>query len=277
MKIQLLAMLISLAPAEPVPVVATNTDMLRAWDAYVEGARSRMDERLTSGKPFLWVQESEPRMRLLRDGGIPVETSRANEPVALTGGLIHDWIGAVYVPGATASQILARLDEYEAYTSFYKPAVVDARLLSRDGDTRRFSLRYAKKVSVVNSVIDADYETSYFHSGSNRWWSICRSTRIQEVEHQGKPDERLQPVGAGAGYLWRYYSITRVMEVDHGVVLEMETIALSRDVPAAVAWFVNPIVNRFSRSALRTTLSQTREAVLHDDRAHAAGLFASER
>ena len=67
------------------------------------------------------------------------------------------------------------------------------------------------------------------------------------------------------------------MEVDHGVVLEMETIALSRDVPAAVAWFVNPIVNRFSRSALRTTLSQTREAVLHDDRAHAAGLFASER
>ena len=262
MKIQLLAMLISLAPAEPVPVVATNTDMLRAWDAYVEGARSRMDERLTSGKPFLWVQESEPRMRLLRDGGIPVETSRANEPAALTGGLIHDWIGAVYVPGATASQILARLDEYEAYTSFYKPAVVDARLLSRDGDTRRFSLRYAKKVSVVNSVIDADYESRYFHAGSNRWWSISRSTRIQEVEHHGKAAERLQPIGAGAGYLWRYYSITRVTEMDHGVVIEMETIALSRDVPAAVAWFVNPIVNRFSRSALRTTLSQTREAVL---------------
>src|ERR1035438_4388388 len=165
MKIQLLALLISLAPAEPAPVVATNTDMLRAWDTQGEEARSRMDERLTSAKPFLWVQESEQRMRLLRDGGIPVETSRTNEPAALTGGLIHDWIGAVYVPGVTASQILTKLDEYEAYTSFYRPAVVDARLLSRDGDTRRFSLRYAKKVSVVNSVIDADYETSYFHAG----------------------------------------------------------------------------------------------------------------
>jgi len=261
MSIQILALLLSIAPAEPAPVVATNADMLRAWDAYVEGARSRMEERLTSAKPFLWAQESEERMRLLRDGGIPVEPLRPNGRTALTGGLIHDWIGAVYVPDATASQVLAKLDEYGAYKSFYKPAVVDSRLLSRDGDTRRFTMRYAKKVSMVNSVIDADYETSYFPAGSSSWWSICRSTRIQEVENQGKAEERLQPIGAGAGYLWRYYSITRVMEVDHGAVVEIETIALSRDIPAAVAWFVNPIVNRFSRSALRTTLSQTREAV----------------
>src|ERR1017187_9946636 len=126
MKIQILALLLSIAPAEPAPVVATNADMLRAWDAYVEGARSRMEERLTSAKPFLWVQESEERMRLLRDGGIPVEPLRPNGRTALTGGLIHDWVGAVYVPGATASQVFAKLDEYQAYTSLYKPAVVDS-------------------------------------------------------------------------------------------------------------------------------------------------------
>jgi hypothetical protein len=49
--------------------------------------------------------------------------------------------------------------------------------------------------------------------------------------------------------------------VDHGVILEMETIALSRDIPAAVAWFVNPIVDRISRSTLQTSLSQTRAAI----------------
>jgi hypothetical protein len=235
--------------------------MLQAWDAYTQTVRTQMEARLTGAQPFLWVQESEPRMHAIRSGGIPVEPIGGTGHLAVAGGLIHHWIGAVFLPGVTVSQVLAKLDEYEAYSSFYKPTVINSRLLSRDGDNRRFSLRYARKVSVVTSVIDADYEADYFQLGPNRWWSICRSTRIQEVEHQGKADERLQPIGAGAGYMWRFCSITRVVEMDHGVILEMETIALSRDIPSAVAWFVNPIVDHLSRSILRTSLSQTRAAI----------------
>jgi hypothetical protein len=261
MKIFALASFLFLAPGEHSPAVALNTGTLQAWDTYIETSRSRMEERLTGAKPFLWIEESEERRRLVRGGAIPVEPMDGNGRTVVAGGLIHDWIGAVFVPATTPDQVVTKLDRYEDYRDFYKPTVIECRLLSRERDSRRYLLRYTRKVSFVTTIIDADYETRYFRPSPDRWWSVSQSTRIQEVEHRGRRDERLQPIGEGAGYLWRYYSITRVMEVDHGVVLEMETIALSRDIPAAVAWFVNPIVDRISRSTLITSLSQTRAAI----------------
>jgi hypothetical protein len=45
------------------------------------------------------------------------------------------------------------------------------------------------------------------------------------------------------------------MELNYGVLIELEAIALSRAIPAEVAWLVNPIVSRISRNALLTTLT----------------------
>jgi hypothetical protein len=45
------------------------------------------------------------------------------------------------------------------------------------------------------------------------------------------------------------------------VYIELEAIALSRDIPAALRWAVEPIVRRVSRSSLDTSLQQTKDAV----------------
>ncbi len=257
-----IASLILIATGKPAVGAELRTCTLEAWDAHVQAARSRMEDRLGHARPFLWAQESEQRMRFMRGGGILVEPMGSNGRIVVAGGLIHHWIGAVFVPGVTASQVLAKLDDYEKYQNFYKPSVIEARVLARNGDKCRFSMRWTKRVSLATSVIDADYESICFRSRLDRWWSVSRSTRIQEVEHCGRADERLQPIGIGSGYIWRLYSITRVMEVDRGAVIEVEAMVLSRDIPPAVAWLVNPIVNRTSRNTLLTTLTQTREAVL---------------
>ena len=256
-----LASLMFIAPRTLISGAELRTCTLQAWDAYLVAARSRMDERLNGAKPFLWVQESQEHVRFVRSGSIPVEPSDGNGHTAVAGGLIHDWTGAVFVPGVTAEQVWAKLGDFEEYRSFYQPTVIDSRLLSRDGETRRFSMRWSKGVSLATSVVDADYEASYSRPRPDRWWSLTRSTRIQEVAHFGQVDERLQPIGVGAGYVWRLYSITRAMELDGGVVIELEAVVLSRDIPASVAWLVEPIVNRVSRNSLLTTLRQTREAV----------------
>ena len=44
---------------------------------------------------------------------------------------------------------------------------------------------------------------------------------------------------------------------DGGVYLELETIGLSRDMPASLRWLVKSIVRRVSRWSLSTTLRQT--------------------
>jgi hypothetical protein len=46
-----------------------------------------------------------------------------------------------------------------------------------------------------------------------------------------------------------------------GVYVELEAIALSRDIPAAFRVFVTPIVRRVSRDSLATSLHQTKAAV----------------
>ena len=43
--------------------------------------------------------------------------------------------------------------------------------------------------------------------------------------------------------------------------VEMEAIALSREIPFSLRWVVEPVVRRVSRSSLLTSLNQTSEAV----------------
>jgi len=50
-------------------------------------------------------------------------------------------------------------------------------------------------------------------------------------------------------------------ERDGGVQLELEALALSRDIPVMMRWLVNPCVNRLSINSMTTTLQQTRDAV----------------
>ena len=109
--------------------------------------------------------------------------------------------------------------------------------------------------------MDSDYESTYFQVDSRRWYSVTSTTRVQEVEEYGQPGEHRLPAGQGHGYIWRLYSITRFKERDGGVYIEVEAIALSRDIPAAVRLFVEPIVRRFSKSSVTATLKQTQEAV----------------
>ncbi len=238
-----------------------NQEAIKAWDGYLQSAEAQMKERLEGGKPFLWAQERQCRMALLSEGQIPVEPVTPTGRTEITDAIIHHWVGAVFIPGVTPDRVVEILDEYDRYHEFYKPTVVSSRLLAREGSERQFSMRWEKKTAGVRNAIDAVYEAWYAPSGQDRWWSIARTTRVQEIEHFGRRDEHLRPVGEGAGYVWRLCSITRLLQLDHGTVVEVEAIALSRDVPNSIAWLVNPIISRMSRNALVTTLEQTKQAV----------------
>jgi hypothetical protein len=235
----------------------------QAWEQYVSTRRAQMEDRLReNGKPFLWVQESDERMRSVDGGVIVSEPVGRNGRLAVPGALIHHWIGAVFVPHVTAAEVREKLDQYSNYPEYYKPNVVRCRLISRDDYRRAFSMTWQVRSVGVSAVIDADYEAQYFlTSPATNWSSFSRSTRVQEIDNYGRDDERPHAVGAGTGYLWSVCSIMRVAQIEDGSVIEIEAIALSRDVPAAIAWFANPIISRVSRNSLRTTLQNTRAAL----------------
>jgi hypothetical protein len=107
------------------------------------------------------------------------------------------------------------------------------------------------------TALDIDRESCYVHVDDRRGYSVSRTTRIQKVEEYGALTQRTLHEGECNGLIWRLFSITRYVERDGGVYLELETIGLSADRPAPLRWLVEPIARRVSRWSPSTSLRQT--------------------
>ncbi len=232
---------------------------VQSWDAYIQTVDSQMRGRLQGN--FLWVDEDPDRAEQVRAGKILVSPVGKKSPKPVPSGMIHDWVGAAFIPGARLGDVLSVVRDYGHYKEFYKPMVVDAKSLGTKGDCDKYSMRVVHKESVAETALDTEYQACYLQLDELRWSSTAHSTRVQEIQHYGRPDEQDLPPNQGNGYVWRLYTINRFQERDGGVYVELEAIALSRDIPAGLHWMVDPIVRRVSRNTLLTSLQQMEEAV----------------
>jgi len=235
---------------------------LRAWDEYVEAANARAEQRLRPEKSFLWVDETPDRLARVRAGEVIISPIGPEIPRKVPSGLIHDWVGAVFIPNVSLKDTLAVLSDYASYKEIFHPAVTHSKAISTSDEEDRFSLVLTNTSSFLKTALDADYESHYVRVDDRRGYTVSRTTRIQEIDRVGTPGERLLQEGEGHGLVWRLFGITRYVERDGGVYVELEAIGLSRDIPGSLRWLVEPIVRRVSQASLSTSLRQTEKAVL---------------
>ena len=250
-----------LLAASTLHAVDLKPETVKAWDEYVQSVNSQLRDRLSRDGHFLRVEEAPDRVSSLLQGQIVAEPVAGNGHEKVPHGLIHDWYGAVFVPGATIQDVLFVLGDYDRYPEFYRPTVVDSKLLEQTDEDQKFSLLMVSKVLFVTVALNGQYESHLTCLDERRCYIISYSVRTQQVKDYGRPSERTLPPDEGDGYLWRLYGITSLEARDGGVLIENESIGLSRDIPASVRWLVNPIVNHFPRNSLTTGLRQTRDAV----------------
>jgi hypothetical protein len=236
-------------------------ETLKDWDDYIQASSLKMHDRMRPDSRFLWVDEVPDRNRQVRAGKILVSPAGPHIPKPVTNGLIHDWIGASFIPGAKLEDVFSVVRDYDRYKTFYPPSVTDSKSLSADGPTNKFTLLLVNKEAVAKTALESEYEACYLPFAEKQWYGMAYSTRVQEIRNFGHPSETKLPPDEGTGYIWRIYSLARFEERDGGVYMELEAMALSRDIPVAVRWAVDPIVRRVSKNALITSLRQTSEAV----------------
>ncbi len=234
---------------------------LAEWNDYVHSACMRTEER-AEDSPFLRVSEQPERRERARAGEIVVWREGDGHRTKVSHGLIHDWVGVVFIPKATIADVFAVARDYDHYSEIYKPAVMEARGRGSDGDDDNYSMLLVQKVLFVTAAVQGEYQTQYTQIDAKHWYSISQSTRLQAVEGFGQADMRVLPADRGPGYVWRLFSFTRFEESDGGVYVEVEAMALSRDVPAMLRWLVDPVVDHMPRDSVRETLEKTRDAVL---------------
>jgi hypothetical protein len=239
--------------------LAPNTS--QAWEEYVKSATMRMEQRLSPGETFLWVDEAPDRLARVRAGEVVVAPVGPQVPQKVPSGLIHDWVGAVFIPKVSLNDVQQVARDYSRYKDLYQPSVIDSKVIALGDDKDRFSMRLLNKSVLVKMAFDADYESCSVPVDDRRAYSISRTTRVQEIEEYGSTAQHILREGEGHGIIWSLFSITRFMERDGGVYLELEAIGLSRDIPGSMRWLIEPVVRRISRSSLSTSLQQTENAV----------------
>jgi hypothetical protein len=111
-----------------------------AWQVYVRGAGIRMQTRLEGSKPFLWMEETADRPRRVKRGEIVIAPVVGRGTQSVPDGLIHDWIGAVFIPNASIESLLNVVNDYDRYKDIYKPVVTDSRSLEAGGAEQEFSM-----------------------------------------------------------------------------------------------------------------------------------------
>lgn len=207
--------------------------------------RKRVESQLTH----------RPHYPQLQAGAVRVDPGRDDGAIPVDSGIVHDWIGATFVPNTTVEQILAVLQNYPSYKTIYAPDVVDSRLLSRNGNQFRVYLKIIKS-NVLTEIVNSEYEVEYLDLGNRRWAVNSRSTRIAEIQK----DQELPP-GTGHGFVWHLNAYWLLEPQGNGVYIECRTISLSRDVPRGLGFAVKPFIRSFPVDSLRSTLEATVKAV----------------
>jgi len=242
----------------PLPSSAANLkpETVAAWDGYVKSVSASLEERTRAGGTFLWTDENPERVAKVHGGEIVVAPAPGPMPRKVPGGLIHHWGGAAFFPNVGLNEILEVTRDYDRFQDFYRPSVIASKTGVRTASADTFSMMLMNKVFFLKTALDADYQATNVRLDGRRFYSVSRTTRVQEIE-----DGRRIPEGEGGGYIWKLFSIIRLEQRDGGVYVEMEVAALSRDIPAAVRLVVDPIVRRVARNSMLTSIKQTQDAV----------------
>ena len=236
-------------------------ETVAGWQRYIAATEQRVAAELDDGERFLVLDFHEEGARLRREalaGGVVVERlhtlDERGERLDVRRGTVQHWLGAILVPNAALNDVLDGL-QYDIPPHELQPkTVLESRVLSRDGDTFELYAKVLLDVPMASAQYNMEQMVEYVRLGGDRAWSRVDGTRIAELEDPGSPNEREKPIGNDSGFLWRIKLWWRYVQVDGGVLVEVEQVTLSRSIPVLARWFLAPIINGAPRSGMEDTL-----------------------
>ncbi|MCY4076345.1 MAG: CDP-alcohol phosphatidyltransferase family protein [Acidobacteria bacterium] len=255
------------AAGVPANAAELHPRTVAAWNEYVALTEQRIARELSAAGDF-FVQDFDPDAAAVRravlEGEVPVARMRSRGPAGRTidvpKGAIHHWRGSIFVPGVTLDDVLDGVRSPLRQEDLQED-VLESRVLERDADRVRVFLKLRRK-KLVTVHFNTEHEMLYARHGAGRASSRSVATRIAELDDAGTPDEREKPVGVDRGFLWRLNSYWRYEEVAGGVIVECESITLSRSIPSLVRWMVKPLIESAARESMERTLTSLRERLI---------------
>lgn len=198
-----------------------------AWEQYVAATEQKLQA---------WPHTARPR-----PDGDAIDAQ--GESIQVSGGTISDWSGAAFVPRVTLDDLLHRLQH--PGTPPPQEDVVSSQVIARSDDSLRVGIRLVRR-AIVTVSYDTEHEMRFQRLMPKLATARSVATRIEQVD------------GGDHGFLWRLHSYWRYEETADGVLVELRSLTLSRNVPLVVRPIAGPIVNRVARESMVRTLEALR-------------------
>ena len=243
-------------PAAAQPAPAANA----GFDTYIQALENRLAEQHRDPNTFVARVNLPDASARLRKGEFLIENLTPNPAPELPGALLFHWRGTAFVPGASEAEFELILRDFNAYPKYFSPQVLEASILSRNGDHLRARMRVRQK-HVITVVLDTTYDVTFGRLDPQHGYSLSRSTQITEIEDAGTPKERALSPAQAHGFLWRLNTYWTREERDGGLYLQIESVSLTRSIPTGLAWIVRPFVESIPRESLEFTLHAAVDAL----------------
>lgn len=214
----------------------------REFDCYVQSAEARMDVR----KTFLLAESDEGlNNEIVRGSTIQTMAVDGTNPRKVAGGQIYDWVGSMFISGATLDRLLRMLQDYDHRALYFPEIIAASKLLCRNG-TEHF--RYTMRLKEP-AIVDVESDVTWDQPDPRHWRCRSYSTNIQAV-------------GKDKGYLRRLNSYWRFAQTDKGVYVEGETITLSDEFSSMARAFGSALLGINPEKSLKHSLESMRESVM---------------
>jgi hypothetical protein len=160
----------------------------------------------------------------------------------------------MFVPNVDLATVIARVRQ--ARTLLRQPDVRTARIVANGPDHDRVEMGITRS-QFVTAHFDTEHDVRYTRLDAGRVSADSVATRIREVAAPGDRTPR-----EDRGFLWGLRAWWRYEAVPGGVIIECESVSLSRVVPVLVRPVVGPMVTRFARESMERTLISLRDALV---------------
>jgi len=238
---------------------APSPAAVAAFNAYISAVEARLAEQHRSQGAFLAATTPQGDAKL-RNGESIVERVSLSSGAALPGAMMFHWRGTAFAPGAKPADFDRVMRDFNSYPQRFAPQVVAASVVSQQGDRFQAWMRIRQR-HVISVVMDTAYDVTFAQTDARHGYSISRSTGINEIDSPGTRHEHVLAPGDEHGFLWRLNTYWSYEERDGGLYLQIETVSLSRSVPAGIGWAIGPYVQTVPRESLEFTLSSACNAM----------------
>jgi hypothetical protein len=261
---------IAITPAVTLVAAELQSATLKAWTSYVEATERRIASELKSTKGFLVLDfqttaEMQRERKAVLAGEIPVRKMEAadlmGDRIQVLGGMIHHWRGSVLIRHVNLDQILARITNPSA-SDTRQEDVLQSKILDRGPDSLRIFLKLQRS-KFITVVYNTEHQVRVQRYGKTRASSTSVATRIAELDMPNSEQEREKPLGQDRGFLWRLNSYWRYEQVSEGVIVECESLSLSRTVPSLLEPVIRPLIDSTARESMQRTLGSMRAHATH--------------